>query len=52
VAARRPELGKDANEIATRLTNNLYAYAHVERAIKGNMQGMLQRLNGPDPAAQ
>lgn len=45
-------LAKDGQEVASRLANNLDAYAHVERALKEQFGGVLSSPSGPDPAAQ
>lgn len=45
-------LATDAQQIASRLTDNVKAYDHVEQALKGAFNGILQSSSGPDPAAQ
>jgi hypothetical protein len=45
-------LAKDAQEIANRLSRSVQAYLHVDTALKGHMDGMLQRSSGEDPGVQ
>lgn len=45
-------LATDAQQIASRLTHNVYAYEHVEQTVKGTFDGILGSSSGPDPAAR
>jgi hypothetical protein len=44
-------LATDAQEIAGRLSHSVQAYLKVDQDAEGRMDGILQRQNGPDPAA-
>jgi hypothetical protein len=45
-------LAKDAQEIADRLSKSVQAYLRVDTALKGHMDGILQRPSGDDPGVQ
>jgi hypothetical protein len=42
-------LAKDAQEIASRLSQSVQAYLHVDTTLKGHLDGILQRSTGDDP---
>jgi hypothetical protein len=44
-------LATDGQEVATRLSQSVQDYLEVDKSAKGRMDGILQRLSGPDPAA-
>ena len=44
-------LATDGQEIAARLSQSVQSYLQVDRTAKGRLDGVLQRLGGPDPAA-
>ncbi|MGH3621020.1 MAG: hypothetical protein ACRDQ5_04425 [Sciscionella sp.] len=45
-------LSKDVQHVAGQLTESVNAYLHVERVTKGQLDGILRRSSGDDPAAQ
>jgi hypothetical protein len=44
-------LATDGQEVATRLSQSVQDYLEVDESAKGRMDGIFQRVNGPDPAA-
>jgi hypothetical protein len=44
-------LATDGQEVAARLSHSVQDYLAVDKAAKGRMDGIFQRLSGPDPAA-
>lgn len=42
-------LAKDAQEIAVRLSQSVQTYLQVDKALKGHLDGILQRPDGEDP---
>jgi hypothetical protein len=44
-------LATDGQEVAARLSHSVQSYLQVDRTAEGRLDGVLQRLGGPDPAA-
>jgi hypothetical protein len=45
-------LSTDAQEISSRLSDCVLAYRQLDQAVGDHFAGILQRMDGPDPAAQ
>ena len=45
-------LAKDGQEVANRLSKSVQAYLHVDNALKGHMDEILQRSSGEDPGVK
>lgn len=42
-------LAKDGQEVASRLSRSVQNYLHLDNALKGHMDGLLERHTGGDP---
>ncbi len=45
-------LATDGQEVASRLSRSVQAYLRVDNALKGHMDGILQRSSGDDPGVR